>query len=85
MGFLLKCPSCGDRDVYEFSYGGEHRDRPDDRGSLEDWLSYIYTRKNEADVQKEWWYHRYGCKKWFQALRDARNNDTKRTFWPGEE
>jgi sarcosine oxidase subunit delta len=44
-------------------------------------MSYVYRRRNIAGVQKEWWYHRAGCKKWFQALRDTRNNDVLRTFF----
>jgi sarcosine oxidase delta subunit len=26
-------------------------------------------------VQREWWYHRFGCEVWFQAERDTRTND----------
>jgi heterotetrameric sarcosine oxidase delta subunit len=34
----------------------------------------LYTRTNEAGVQKEWWYHRGGCHAWFLAMRDTRTN-----------
>ncbi len=88
MGFLLKCPHCGERDVYEFQFGGEFIPRPppvlSSPASEKDWVDYVYMRKNLADVEKEWWYHKLGCKKWFLALRDTRNNLVLRTFLPGE-
>ena len=85
MGFLLTCPNCGERDVYEFRYGGEVRKRPGPSDTAEAWAEYVYMRANTAGVQKEWWFHRLGCKKWFQALRDTRDNSVLKTFWPGEE
>lgn len=85
MGFLLHCPNCGDRDVYEFRFGGEALTRPPFSASEMDWAKYVYFRKNEAGVQQEWWYHRLGCKKWFVAIRDTRDNTVLRTFWPGEQ
>ncbi|MBA2512964.1 MAG: sarcosine oxidase subunit delta, partial [Solirubrobacterales bacterium] len=27
-----------------------------------------------AGVQREWWFHRFGCEQWFQAERDTRTN-----------
>jgi len=42
-------------------------------------------RENASGVEKEWWYHRLGCKKWLVALRDTRDNTVVKTFWPGEE
>ena len=32
MSFLLRCPHCGERSVYEFRFGGESRKRPAPRG-----------------------------------------------------
>src|SRR5438105_4577778 len=29
MSFLIKCPHCGDRGVYEFRFGGEVKARPE--------------------------------------------------------
>lgn len=85
MGFLLECPNCGKRDVYEFRFGGEWKSRPAPSASAEEWARYVYMRKNEADVQKEWWHHSLGCKKWFLAIRDTRDNSVVRTFWVGDE
>ncbi|MEC8856767.1 MAG: sarcosine oxidase subunit delta [Chloroflexota bacterium] len=35
-----------------------------------------------AGVQREWWNHRYGCRKWFFALRDTVSNQIQETLWP---
>lgn len=76
MSFLLRCPNCGPRDVYEFRFGGETRTRPDPDADDAAWSRYLYFRANEAGVQKEkeWWYHRAGCRAWFLAVRDTRTN-----------
>jgi len=85
MGFLLECPNCGKRDAYEFRFGGEMRKRPSPSATERDWAEYSYMRENASGVEKEWWYHRLGCKKWLVALRDTRDNTVVKTFWPGEE
>ncbi|TLX96054.1 MAG: sarcosine oxidase subunit delta [Thaumarchaeota archaeon] len=85
MGFLLECPNCGKRDVYEFRFGGEAHRRPRVNSSSEEWMKYVYMRENVAGVQQEWWFHRLGCHKWFLAIRDTRDNSVMRTFWMGEE
>lgn len=74
MSFLLTCPNCGPRDVYEFRFGGEAGARPQPDAPRDAWSRYLYTRSNEAGVQKEWWYHRSGCHAWFLAVRDTRTN-----------
>lgn len=85
MGFLLECPNCGERDVYDFTYGGEFRSRPPPDASPETWSNYIYLRENTPGPQKEWWFHRLGCEKWFIAIRDSRDNKVLSTFLPEEE
>jgi sarcosine oxidase subunit delta len=74
MSFLLHCPNCGPREVYEFRFGGEYQVRPQPDAPADVWANYLYFRTNEAGVQKEWWYHRSGCHAWFLALRDTRTN-----------
>ena len=37
--------------------------------------TYNYFRRNVAGVQREWWYHRSGCRAWFIAERDTRTNE----------
>ena len=46
--------------------------------------AYNYFRKNVAGVQREWWFHRSGCRAWFQADRDTRTNVVLATALPGE-
>ena len=82
MSFLLNCPNCGERNVGEFRFGGEVTSRPAPDASQEQWASYFYSRKNVAGVSREWWNHRFGCRKWFLALRDTRDNQVQETFWP---
>ena len=82
MAFLLTCPNCGEREVYEFRFGGEVTPRPDPDASNHEWTSYFYMRRNTEGVQTEWWYHKFGCRKWLMAERDTATNQVQRTFWP---
>ena len=84
MSFLLNCPNCGSRSVNDYRYGGEVTARPSPGDSEETWSAYFYVRKNVAGLQREWWYHKYGCRRWFQAERNTLNNEVSATFWPGE-
>jgi heterotetrameric sarcosine oxidase delta subunit len=84
MSFLLPCPECGERSAYEFRFGGEVKSRPLPGASEDAWFQYIYTKVNEAGEQKEWWFHRNGCRQWFQALRDTRTNTVLATWRPGQ-
>ena len=67
MAFLLACPNCGERSVYEFRFGGEVTPRPEPDASREKWTAYFYTRRNVAGDQREWWYHSFGCRKWVRG------------------
>jgi heterotetrameric sarcosine oxidase delta subunit len=82
MTFLLECPNCGLRDVYEFHYQGEVTRRPSARPTQRELSDYVYFRTNVAGVQREWWYHRAGCELWFVAERDTRTNEVVRTEIP---
>jgi heterotetrameric sarcosine oxidase delta subunit len=84
VSFLLGCPGCGPREVSEFSYGGESNKRPGPAAELRDLSRYLFFRVNMAGVQREWWYHRDGCQRWFLARRDTRTNAVLQTFWPEE-
>lgn len=84
MAFLLKCPNCGERSVYEFRFGGEVNPRPDSKAASDDWAKYYYSRQNVAGEQDEWWYHNFGCRKWFVAVRDTVTNHVEKTFWQTE-
>jgi sarcosine oxidase subunit delta len=82
MSFLLNCPNCGSRSVYEFQHGGEVQSRPAQGAPRESWTAYIYWRKNRAAVQREWWFHRLGCRQWFLAERNTVTNRVTRAFLP---
>jgi sarcosine oxidase subunit delta len=82
MAYLLNCPNCGERNVYEFRFGGEVLVRPPPETSQDDWATYFYTRRNTAGVAREWWYHKFGCRKWCLALRDTVTNEIQETSWP---
>jgi sarcosine oxidase, subunit delta len=71
MSFLLPCPQCGPREVYEFRYGGQVPPS-DNAGS------------NLPGPQQERWYHRFGCRRWLAARRDVRTNEVLDTGWLGE-
>jgi heterotetrameric sarcosine oxidase delta subunit len=61
--------------VNEFTCAGEVTVRPEGSPSLRELCEYVYFRRNVAGVQREWWYHRFGCEVWFQAERDTRTNE----------
>ena len=82
MAILLTCPNCGERDIFEFHFGGEVLNSPAKDAPVEDWLHYSYMRTNAEHEQDEWWYHKFGCRKWFLALRDRTSNEAIETHWP---
>ena len=84
MSFVLSCPHCGVREVTDFAFGGEVTSRPRETPTFRELNTYNYFRRNVAGVQREWWYHRSGCRTWFQAERDTRTNEVLRVGLPGE-
>ena len=84
MSFLLECPHCGPRDVAEFHFQGEVTRRPGPSPTRRELSEYVYFRDNVAGVQREWWFHRSGCRAWFVAQRDTRTNAVHWTALPGE-
>ena len=62
MSFVLTCPHCGVREVTDFAFGGEVCQRPTATPSPRELNEYNYFRRNVAGVQREWWYHRSGCR-----------------------
>jgi len=79
--FLIPCPSCGAREAREFDHGGEVLERPGPGAGDDALARYLYVRANRAGPQREWWYHRDGCRRWFVATRDTRTNVVTETGW----
>jgi heterotetrameric sarcosine oxidase delta subunit len=84
MSFLLTCPNCGVREVTDYGFGGEVSARPKSRPTFRELNAYNYFRRNVAGVQREWWFHRSGCRAWFIAERDTRTNEVLMTARPDE-
>ena len=84
MSFVLSCPNCGVREVTDFGYGGEVSARPKGEPSWRELNAYNYFRRNVAGRQREWWYHRSGCRAWFIAERDTVTNEVFSTALPGD-
>lgn len=82
MSFLVPCPNCGPRDVNEFACAGEVTSRPKQPPTLAELMAYVHFRRNVAGVQREWWYHRFGCQAWFLAERDTRTNEVLKVELP---
>jgi heterotetrameric sarcosine oxidase delta subunit len=81
MSFLIDCPLCGPREVAEYRYGGELLVRPAPGSDMAEWSAYLYGRRNVAGLEVAWWFHRSGCRRWFQAERDTRTNEIIRVDW----
>jgi heterotetrameric sarcosine oxidase delta subunit len=78
MSFVLDCPHCGPRPVTEFAYGGEvGAPAGVEPTSL---AAALYLRDNVFGIQRESWFHRFGCERWFSAERDTRTNDVVSTW-----
>jgi heterotetrameric sarcosine oxidase delta subunit len=84
VSYVLSCPNCGVREVTDFGFGGEVSLRPERRPEWRELNAYNYMRRNVAGVQREWWFHRSGCRAWFQAERDTRTNEVRWTALPAD-
>lgn len=66
--------------MQEFTFGGEWRQMPDPLAcSDRDWADYVFNRKGEPGVKREWWYHRPSGV-WFIAERDTLRDEILRTY-----
>ena len=85
---LIPCPWCGPRAEIEFSYGGEADiARPKDPDALSDaeWADYLFMRENPKGLSREQWMHTFGCRRWFNAVRDTVSYEIKSVYKPGEQ
>jgi len=85
---LIHCPHCGPRAEIEFRAGGEaHIQRPADPDATteEEWAQYLFIRSNPKGLHRERWFHAHGCQRWFNALRDTRNDRFLAFYAMGEK
>ena len=82
----IPCPWCGNRPDSEFTAGGEaHITRADPNASSDrEWGAYMYFRDNVKGVQRERWYHAYGCRRWFNIVRDTVTHEIGAVYPMGE-
>jgi heterotetrameric sarcosine oxidase delta subunit len=78
---LVPCPWCGARSDVEFTAGGEaHIERPEPQVDDEAWGAYLYVRRNTKGVHAERWFHAYGCRRWFNVVRDTVTHEIVRVY-----
>ena len=72
----LTCPWCGERDVEEFTFGGDAAARrPEmDDDDPEAWTAYLYDRDNPRGRHLEYWHHERGCRSWLLVERDTQSH-----------
>jgi sarcosine oxidase subunit delta len=67
---LIPCPFCGPRPEDEFAYGGDATlVTPEEENNVEAIADYIFLRDNPRGWHKEFWTHRYGCRRWMIVER----------------
>ncbi len=81
---LLPCPWCGERDLSEFTYGGDASvKRPADDAPMEEWVNYVYFRDNPRGRHLEHWQHLQGCRAWVVIQRDTLTHEITGS-WPAD-
>ncbi len=77
---ILECPVNGPRPIQEFLFGGEVREMPDPASvGDEQWAEYVFNRRGEPGIKKEWWYH-LPSGTWLIAERDTVKDEVHRTY-----
>lgn len=70
----IACPYCGERSLDEYLYSGDATVRRPDFASptaQDDFVKYVYERKNSPGQHRELWYHAAGCHAWLVVTRDV--------------
>ena len=79
MSFVMNCPNRGKRNVGEFSFYGELKERPRPDAPFEAWVNCVYFYENRKEPQVECRYQRAGCQRWFLVTRDTAKNPDHRS------
>ncbi len=81
----LPCPDCGLRDAVEFHYGGAaHIALPAETVDDAAWSRFLFYRPNPKGPFAERWMHRYGCRRWFNLVRDTATHEILAAYRLGE-
>ena len=84
----IPCPFCGPRDEAEFSCGGEaHILRPLAQNKISDtaFAEYLFLRDNSKGVFLERWHHTFGCRRWFNVVRDTVSHNILEVYEMGSK
>lgn len=77
----IDCPWCGPRDEIEFRWGGEsHVVRPDEQADAASWTAYLFLHDNRMGANFERWHHEFGCRRWFNVVRDTTSHAVLKTY-----
>ena len=73
----IPCPYCGERDLGEFTYGGDASKVRPAVGSkgAKTWGDYVFVFENPKGPHVEYWQHTLGCRQWFKLKRDTSTNE----------
>ena len=82
---IIHCPINGPRPAQEFQFGGEFREMPEPKQADDEaWADYVFNRRGEPAVKREWWYHA-ASGVWFIAERNNHTDEFVRTYLYGQE
>jgi len=77
---IMNCPLNGPRNISEFVWGGEVKERPDPAScSDEAWTTHLFLEDNKAGVVAEWWLHA-PTNFWFIAQRNTVTDEVLQTM-----
>lgn len=74
MSIQIVCPHCGKRPLEEYFYG-EIPIVPETITDKDEWdIDRAFMLNNPEGVQREAWFHLYGCRRWVYLERDTTTN-----------
>lgn len=75
MSIQITCPHCGKRPLEEYVYG-EIPEVPDTITDPDEWdIDRAFMLNNPEGVQREAWFHLYGCRRWVYLKRNTVTNE----------
>jgi sarcosine oxidase subunit delta len=68
----ITCPTCGERPVSEFRFGGELPHVPDSITAPDARnLDWVWMQDNVDGITAERWFHAAGCRRWLTLRRNT--------------